>query len=135
MHRSMALAIGLLAALPAFAQQTPNDVSTLNKYAGTYAVDCSKPGTTRLTVGVKALALQSGTRRLQTAAPMAAFSYFGNSPPPNYDVALLGEAPPTGLAFIAMNDETGPYLTVEADQPLEKQFGKAALAGKFRRCP
>jgi hypothetical protein len=107
MHRSMALAIGLLAALPAFAQQTPNDISTLNKYAGTYAVDCSKPGTTRLTVGVKALALQSGTRRLQTAAPMAAFSYFGNSPPPNYDVALLGEAPPTGLAFIAMKDKTG----------------------------
>jgi hypothetical protein len=135
MHRSMALAIGLLAALPAFAQQTPNDISTLNEYAGTYAVDCSKPGTTRLTVGVKALALQSGTKRLQTAEPMAALTYFGNFPPPDYVVALLGAAPPTGLALIAMKDKTGPYLTIDVDEPLEKQFGKAALAGKFRRCP
>lgn len=34
-----------------------------------------------------------------------------------------------------MKDKTGPYLAVEADGPLQKQFGKAALAGKLRRCP
>ena len=33
-----------------------------------------------------------------------------------------------------MSDQAGPYLTVEADGPLDKQFGKPALAGKFRRC-
>ena len=34
-----------------------------------------------------------------------------------------------------MKDASGPYLTVDADGPLVKQFGQAALAGKFRRCP
>ena len=41
---------------------------------------------------------------------------------------------PTGLALLAMKDASGPYLTVEADPSLDKQFGKTALAGKFRRC-
>lgn len=29
----------------------------------------------------------------------------------------------------------GARLGVDAGPPLERQFGKAALAGKFRRCP
>ena len=67
---------------------------------------------------------------------MAAFSYYGKmEPPKGFDAALLGEARPTGLSLLAMNDAAGPYLTVDADPLLEKQFGKAALAGKFRRCP
>lgn len=122
-------------ALPALAQQSPNDVEMLTKYAGTWAVDCGKPGA-RLTVEVKALTLSAGGKQLRTAAPLAAFSYYGQQQPPaGFDAALLGEARPTGLTFLAMKDRSGPYLTVEADTPLEKQFGKAALAGKFRRCP
>jgi hypothetical protein len=47
----------------------------------------------------------------------------------------LGEGRGTSLVFMAMKDKSGPYLTVNADAPLQKQFGKTALAGKFRRCP
>jgi len=126
----------LSCALPALAQQSPNDIQMLKKYAGTWAVDCGKPGGTRLTVDVKTLTLGAGGKQLKTAPPLAAFSYFGQmQPPAGFDAALLGEARPTGLTFLAMKDRTGPYLTIDADPPLEKQFGKAALAGKFRRCP
>jgi hypothetical protein len=126
----------LCCALPALAQQSPNDLAMLKKYAGTWAVDCSQPAGARLTVDVKALSLSAGGKQLRTAAPMAAFSYFGKmDPPKGFDVALLGEARPSGLAFLAMKDGSGPYLKVDADTPLEKQFGKPALAGKFRRCP
>jgi hypothetical protein len=52
-----------------------------------------------------------------------------------FEAALLGEGRGTSLVFMAMKDKSGPYLTVNADAPLQKQFGKAALAGKFRRCP
>ncbi len=122
-------------ALPALAQQSPNDIEMLKKYSGTWAVDCAKPGT-RLAVDVKTLSLSAGGKMLKTAAPLSAFSYFGKmEPPAGFDVALLGEARPSGLSLLAMKDGSGPFLTVDADPTLEKQFGKAALAGKFRRCP
>jgi hypothetical protein len=123
-------------ALPALAQQSPNDLEMLKKYAGAWSVDCRKPAGARLTVDVKALTLTSGGKELRTAAPITAFSYFGQQQPPTgFDVALLGEARPTGLSLLAMKDGSGPYLTVDADPPLQQQFGKAALTGKFRHCP
>ncbi len=135
-HRTVSLVLGLCAVAPTWAQQSANDLEMLNKYAGTWAVDCGKPAGTRLTVGTKLLALSAGGKKVQTAPPLAAFSYYGQQQPPaGFDAALLGEAAPTGLTFLAMKDKTGPYLAIEADTPLEKQFGKAALAGKFRHCP
>ena len=76
--------------LPALAQQSANDIEMLTKHAGTWAVDCSKPGT-RLGVDVKRLSLQSGGKQLAShAPPMAAFSYFGRQEPPaGFEVALL----------------------------------------------
>lgn len=130
--------LGLCAMLPALAlaQQSPNDIAMLKKYAGTWAVDCSQPAGARLTVDRQALTLDAGGKRLRTAAPITAFSYFGKmDPPEGFDVALLGEARPSGLTLLAMQDAAGPYLEVDADPMLAKQFGKAALAGKFRRCP
>jgi hypothetical protein len=134
--RTTTLCLLLAAALPALAQQGPNDIEMLKKYAGTWAVDCTKPGGARLTVDTKSLSLSAGGKQLRTGLPLSAFSYFGKQPPPTgFDVALLGEGQPTGLSLLAMKDATGPYLTVDADRPLRKQFGDAALAGKFRHCP
>ena len=105
-------------ALPALAQQGPNDVEMLTKHAGTWAVDCAKPGT-RLTVSVNALTLDASGQQQRATAPLAAFSYFGR---------------PTQLVFFVMSDKSGSYLGIQADGPLLAQFGKPALAGKFRRC-
>ena len=132
----LALALCLAVTTTARAQQGQNDIDMLNKYAGTWAVDCSKPSGARLTVSPQALALSAGGQQLRPAPPLSAISYYGKmQPPAGFDVALLGEARPTGLSLLAMSDPSGPYLTVDADAPLQKQFGKAALAGKFRRCP
>jgi hypothetical protein len=134
-YAALAWMLCLGTAAPVWAQQSANDIEMLKKYAGTWAVDCGKAGS-RLTVDVKALSLSAGGKSLKTAAPLSAFSYYGKmEPPKGFDVALLGEARPTGLSLLAMSDGAGPYLTVDADPPLEKQFGKTALAGKFRRCP
>jgi hypothetical protein len=128
--------LGLCCTLGAQAQQSPNDIEMLKKYAGTWAVDCAKPGV-RLGVDVKALTLSGGGKQVgSNAPPMAAVSWFGRQQPPaGFEAALLGEGRGTSLVFMAMKDASGPYLTVEAGGPLDKQFGKAALAGKFRRCP
>lgn len=137
MTHKTAWTLALCCALPALAQQSANDLAMLNKYAGSWAIDCSKPQGTRLTVDAKALKIGAGGKQMQTSvAPMAAFSWFGQQQPPaGFEAALLGDAQNAQLVFLAMSDKTGPYLTVEADGPVQKQFGKAALAGKFRRCP
>ena len=134
MHRTAWMLV-LCSTLPALAQQSPNDIEMLTKYAGTWAVDCAKPGA-RLGVSVKALTLQSGGKQLASSVPpMAAFSYFGRQQPPaGFEAALLADAQNSQLVFFAMSDKSGPYLTVEADTPTVKQFGKPALSGKFRRC-
>jgi hypothetical protein len=119
--RTAALCLLLAAALPAWAQQGLNDVEMLKKYAGTWALDCSKPASARLTVDTQSLRLSAGGKQLRTTA--------------RFDVALLGEGQPTGLSLLAMKDASGPYLTVDADAPLRKQFGDKALSGKFRPCP
>jgi len=131
------LGLSLLAALPAQGQQSPNDISALTKYAGSWAVNCAKPDGVRLTVDVKSLGMKGGGKQIQSQPPLAAASYYGRQPPPHgFYVAFLGEVSRTaGLAFLAMEDKGGLYLTVEEDPALHKQFGKAALAGKFRRCP
>ncbi len=135
-HSTLALLVCLGAATSVWAQQGPNDIEMLKKYTGTWAVDCGKAAGTRLTVGTQSLALTSGGKQLKTGSPLTAFSYFGKQQPPaGFDVALLGEARPTGLTFLAMKDQIGPYLSIDADTPLEKQFGKAVLTGKFRQCP
>jgi hypothetical protein len=130
-----ALCLLLAAVLPAWAQQGSNDVDMLKKYAGTWALDCSKPAGARLTVDTQSLRLSGGGKQLRTSSPLAAFSYFGKTEPPaGFDVALLGEGQPTGLSLLAMKDASGPYLTVDADAPLRKQFGDKSLSGKFRPC-
>ncbi len=135
LHKAACM-LGLFVALPAPAQQNPNDVQMLKKYAGTWAVDCIKPGT-RLGVDPKALTLSSGSKQVASSAPpLAAFSYFGKmEPPAGFDVALLGEGRGSSLSFLAMKDAKGPYLTIDADGLLVKQFGQKALSGKFRPCP
>lgn len=134
--RSLIACLLLGAALPAAAQQEARDVEVLTRWAGTWAVDCAKPAGTRLSVDVRALTLRAGRHELRTAAPITAYSWYGKTQPPaGFEVALLGEARPSSLVFLAMTDKAGPYLRIEGDPPLEKQFGKAALAGKFRRCP
>ncbi len=134
MSRSAASTLLLALALPALAQQSPKDVEMLNKHAGTWAADCAKPGT-RLTVSVDALTLEAAGHERRVGAPITAFSYFGQQQPPkDFEAALLGDAANAQLVFFAMSDPSGPYLTVEADGPTLKLFGKPALAGKFRHC-
>lgn len=134
MHKAACM-LALLLALPALAQQNTNDVQMLKKYAGTWAVDCAKPGT-RIGIDPKALTLSSGGKQVSSSAPpLSAFSYFGKmEPPAGFEVALLGEGRGGSLSFLAMKDAQGPYLTIDADGPLVKQFGQQALSGRFRHC-
>jgi hypothetical protein len=141
MTHTAAWMLGLACLLPALtlAQQNANDVDMLKKYAGTWAVDCSKPAGARLAVDTKSLGLSVGGKQLRTAAPLAAFSYYGKmEPPAGFDVALLGEARPTGLSLLAMKDGSGgrirdhhPLLLPHPD-PLRRRRAQARRRASAR---
>ncbi|MDZ4145908.1 MAG: Ivy family c-type lysozyme inhibitor [Burkholderiales bacterium] len=117
---------------PAARAALPADV--VGQFGGIYATDCARPDAPRLRITADALTVEQGGRRLSGGQTQAAYAYFGNSPPPGYQVALLGEAPgKTSLVFIVSHDRTGQFINVEADRQVASLLGASATA-RFRSC-
>jgi hypothetical protein len=130
-----ALAVGLLAALPARAQGGL-DAQALREFGGSYAADCANPAAPRLRVGADALWVQQRGQRLTGRKPVSAYSFFGNNAPPkDFRVALIGEVRGgPQLIFMTYADPSGPYILLDGDAPVTAALGKALMARKYRRC-
>lgn len=117
---------------PAAWAALPTDV--VSQFGGTYATECARSDAPRLRITADTLTVEHGTQRLHGGQAQAAYAYFGNSPPPGYQVALLGEAPgKTSMVFIVYHDRTGQYINVEANRKVASLLGASATA-KFRSC-
>jgi hypothetical protein len=115
--------------------QNTLDAQALKLYGGTYSADCSNPSATRLRVVADALMVEQGNKRLTGNNVQAAYSYFGQSSPPNYLVALLSEVRGgSQLLFIVFKDGSGQYITLDGDQKVSAALGKTLLTQKFRSC-
>lgn len=117
---------------PAWAQRL--DAQLLKLYGGNYSSDCGNASAPRLRVVADALMVEQGNKRLTGNNVQAAHSYFGNSPPPNYQVALLGEVRGEQLLFLVYRDKTGQYITIDGDTKVRAALGKALLDRKYRSC-
>jgi hypothetical protein len=130
---------GITAALvaawvPAWSQNRL-DAQALKLYGGNYSSDCSTPTAPRLRVVADALMVEQGTKRLTGGNVQAAYSYFGQSPPRDYQVALLSEARDgSQLLFIVFRDKSGQYITLDGDLKIRTALGKALLDRKYRSC-
>jgi hypothetical protein len=119
---------------PASAQGTL-DADTLKSYGGTYSTDCSNSTAPRLRVVADALMVEQGTKRMTGGNVQAAYSYFGQSPPPDYQVVLLSEVRGgLQLMFIVYRDKSGQYVTLDGDPKVQAALGKALLGRKYRSC-
>jgi hypothetical protein len=76
-----AAAAFVAAGAPAWSQSTP-DAQALKLYGGAYSSDCSNSTAPRLRVVADALMVEQGTKRMTGHNVQAAYSYFGQSPPP-----------------------------------------------------
>jgi hypothetical protein len=111
------------------------DAGAIKLYGGTYSFDCSNPAAPHLRVAADALTVEQGTKRTTGRNVQTAYSYFGQSPPPNYEVALTGEV--TGglaLVFIVYRDKSERYITLGGADTVEAALGKALLQRKYRLC-
>jgi hypothetical protein len=132
--RAGALA-GLLLAFLASASEAALDKDALKMFGGTYLSDCKNPASPRVTVFEDQLVFIKGDTRIAIGNVQNAASYFGNSPPENYDTVLLGEnAGGSQMMLIVYRDEAGPYITIDADAKYAARIGKPAMKLKYRRC-
>jgi hypothetical protein len=122
------------AGAPAWSQNTL-DAQALKLYGGNYSSDCSNSAAPRLRVVADALMVEQGTKRLTGGNVQAAYSYFGQSPPTDYQVALLSEVRDgSQLLFIVFRDKSGQYITLDGDPKVKAALGKALLERKYRGC-
>lgn len=135
MNRVMqsAMLIVAVASTPAWSQGKL-DAATMKAYGGTYMADCSNNASPKATIFADALVFLHGDKRIAGSKPEAQHSFFGNSAPPEYRIALVSQAPSGGLVFLVYQDKAGQYLTVDGDQKVTAAIGKPLTQQKFRRC-
>jgi hypothetical protein len=107
----------------------------MKMYGGTYSAECANGSATRLRVLANELVVEQGNKRLAGKKVEAAHSFFGNSAPPNYMVALVSEVSGgSQMIFIVFREGRSQYIKVDGDQRVTTALGKSLLARKFYRC-
>jgi Inhibitor of vertebrate lysozyme (Ivy) len=111
------------------------DPTVISRYGGSYAIACNDPAAPRLHVRPDALVFEQSGKTITGHQVEAAYSYFGNSPPPNYQVALMSEVKGgVQMMFIIFGDKQGQYITLEVDPKLAQALGAARANAKYRYC-
>ena len=65
-----------------------------------------------------------------------AYSYFGQSPPPDYQVVLLSEVRAgLRLLFIVYRDKLGPYISLDGDSKVQSALGRDLLGSTVAAIP
>ncbi|HWH77513.1 MAG TPA: hypothetical protein VNT76_09080, partial [Candidatus Binatus sp.] len=122
------------AAIPTWAQ-SKLDADSLKQWGGTYSTHCGDSTAPRLRVVSDALMVEQGNKRLTGRNVQASYSFYGQSPPPDYQVALISEVRGNlQLLFIGFQDKSGMYLTVDGDPKVQAALGKPLLGRKYRSC-
>lgn len=126
------LASLLLLSVPAAAQGLRPDV--LASVGGRYATDCAQADAPRVVVEAQQLRIEQRGQRITAEQLDAAFSYFGNSPPPGFRVALMGQVQGRHeLLAIVSADRLGQYLQLDGDRSVLANLGPLTKA-RFRHC-
>jgi len=137
--RALLRAALLAALLPAAAwpqqggTQFPNNIA---QYTGRWSANCADNAAAALQVRQDSLIAESGKRRVVAREPQTAYSFFGNSPPPEgFDVALMSDTGKAGaMTFLVYRSPRGQYITLDADKPVAGQLGPEMLKQRYWRC-
>lgn len=134
MTRSSVFFIGALCCgTVAVAQGLRPDV--LANYGGRYALDCAKHDSPRVVVLERQMRVEQGKQALNVGNLDAAFSFFGNNPPPEFRVALMGRLPGRQEVLAIVNaDGRGQYLTFDGDPTVKASLGNDMASARFRHC-
>jgi hypothetical protein len=111
------------------------DADTMVRYGGTYSVACGNPSMARLRVLPDALLVELGNQRMTGLDPQAVYSYFGQSPPKAFQVALLSQVRGMSeLIFIVSRDRVGSYVEIDGSQNVRAALGPSLTGRRYRQC-
>ena len=129
-----AVCAALIVCLAPAAQAQRLDVDALRAYGGTYSTDCAKPDAPKLLANANMISVQRGNQRMDGLKPAAAAGFFGDRPPRNYLMTLLGEVRGSNqLIFVIYQDRQGKYAMLDGDQAVRKQLG-TLVGPRYKRC-
>lgn len=107
---------------------------TMAMFGGRYAIDCAKADSPRVVVEAQQMRVEQGNQRLTAGKLDASASYFGNRPPPEFRIALMGEVQGRyGMTGLVNTDARGQYLQLDGDQAVMANLGALGKA-RFRHC-
>ena len=110
------------------------DAELLKLYGGRYAVDCADARSPIVRVEAAQAMVEQGGRRLTAQSLQAAHSYFGQSAPPGFLVALLGQVQGRHeMVFLVQADGRGQYIGIDGDKTVMAQMGALGKV-QFRSC-
>lgn len=138
---TVAIFLGALLVPPAARALAFQEAEALKLFGGNYSTDCTNPSASRLRVA-ETLNIEYGNKRMTGENLMAAASYFGPEPPPNYLTALLGEVRGGGgsrLIFVVNRDKNGLYIELmgedaKVENALKTVLGMTQFKAKYRDC-
>jgi hypothetical protein len=133
-HSFPVLCLVLCAAGVSVSAHAALEEQAVRNYGGTYLSDCRNPQSPRVIVSADALVVRRGNKQLAGGNLQAAYSYFGQSPPPHYLVALLSEVRGNALMAVVYRDSKGQYLKVDGDPPVLKALGSGLTGLKYHLC-
>ena len=132
--RRSAVAFLMAAATAGSAHGAALDADAMRNFGGRYAVDCAAPGGVGLRVEPDALVIDVRGRTISGGRLQVSYSYFGQSPPPGFAVALQSELRDgKELIFLVHHDASGQRIELVADPKLMAALGAMATQ-KYRDC-
>lgn len=128
------VAASIALSLPAWSQGG-FEADVIKNYGGSYSSACRDASAPRLLVIPNALIFTQGGKSITGRDVLSAYTYFGNSPPDDFRVALMSQVKGnTSMVFIVYEDKQGQYITLEADDKLSSALGKVRMNAKYRYC-
>lgn len=122
----------LLVSAAALAQGLRPDALAL--FGGRYAADCARADSPRVVVEARQMRIEQGNQRMTVSNLDAAASFFGNSPPPDFRIALFGQVQGRYEMTALVNADTrGQYLKLDGDRTVMANLGALGRTS-FRHC-
>lgn len=131
-HRALALALGLLLAVPAAAKVTRAEEGV---YGGVYAADCNSIHALRVRLYGDVMTVERSGKAVSAKPFKSSRTAPSGSAPPAFKIAYVGEVKGgDGLVFVMTHDASGLFVTLEGGAKSLAALGPDVLGQKLRHC-
>lgn len=134
--RLLLAAAVLLGGASSASAQGKVDNALMMRYGGVLAADCANYLLPQLKYLGDSLVVQDGGKAVLTGRNVKAVpGYFGSTPPPEFENALVGEvAPGQGMVFVFYRNASGLHAAVEGAPQVVAKLPAALKGKRVRHC-